>query len=863
MTSQPQANIVTAALSGVGEGVYQIKPTHSGLCLNVSDRINQASCDSTNGNQVWKISQENGFYSLYSAGSKKFVGFDGTNVVLTGSSGKKLFKINALENGSIQINSVDDTLLFLTVGDNGTLLLASNSDGQNQKFSLTPLSDKTDCNGDWGGTAFRDGCSICIAGNTGRTACDASLATGVYNIKTNTGNFCVGAGDPIAQQSCDTLDNQVWHVTKFGSVYQIFSKEAQKYLGFVETDSGKELVLTTEKKQFLLSKTGESSFSLSPTSNLNVVVEIGGNSDETGAGLQFGDPDGSLRQQFGFDKVTINLDCNGEWKGGAFVDNCGLCVAGSTGKQPCVSNFPDVDFRIRSVSSGLCLSSDSVFLSQQTCTGVANQQWRLNKEGGLYSISNVATGKYLSYNQAILGADNIFSDFASRKLFRIEAAASGSYYIYPSDNLGIRFDVWNRSTTPGGKISYYTPGTGTNQRFLIEIIRKAATVEISGREAVYTGQRTVVAVSTIPSDLKVKVTYNGDTALPVNAGTYIVEARVEDIVYQGSDLDTLVIQKAPLTFTAENKTRLFAENNPPLTFTITGFVNREDASVLDSAPVISTSAVKESPDGVYPISFSEGEDNNYSFIYNNGALTITGQPVLAGQYRVFKGLIKPNDNHIRPHFNIVNIGSVPVAYTDLKIRYWYTKEGDEPEAFWCDYAALGTNKVKGNFFSMSTPAANANRYLEVGFTSNGSIIANKSSGEIQTRFNKTNWSNYSETDDYSYDPTKTDYTNWNKITLYYKGVLVWGIEPAASGLASTEGSEILTDEVSVYSNPSSSTFNVRATGSFAYSIFDQLGNLQESGEGQDIAIVGGGLKQGIYTIRVQTDKLTSLKLIKE
>jgi hypothetical protein len=50
-------------------------------------------------------------------------------------------------------------------------------------------------------------------------------------------------------------------------------------------------------------------------------------------------------------------------------------------------------------------------------------------------------------------------------------------------------------------------------------------------------------------------------------------------------------------------------------------------------------------------------------------------------------------------------------------------------------------------------------------------------GEIQTRFAKTGCSSYTETGDYSFDPTKTGFADWTRVTLYRNGVLVWGIEP--------------------------------------------------------------------------------------
>jgi len=45
------------------------------------------------------------------------------------------------------------------------------------------------------------------------------------------------------------------------------------------------------------------------------------------------------------------------------------------------------------------------------------------------------------------------------------------------------------------------------------------------------------------------------------------------------------------------------------------------------------------------------------------------------------------------------------------------------------------------------------------------------------RINKNDWTNYNEANDYSYDPTKTSFADWNRVTLYRNGQLVWGVEP--------------------------------------------------------------------------------------
>jgi cellulose 1,4-beta-cellobiosidase len=146
------------------------------------------------------------------------------------------------------------------------------------------------------------------------------------------------------------------------------------------------------------------------------------------------------------------------------------------------------------------------------------------------------------------------------------------------------------------------------------------------------------------------------------------------------------------------------------------------------------------------------------------------------------------DNQIKPHFNIINQSSSAVPLSELKIRYWYTREGTAGQNFWCDYSAItgSCSNVTGTFAQVSPARAGADFYLEVGFSAAaGSIAAGGQSGEIQARFAKADWSNYNETGDYSFDPTKTSFTDWDHVTLYRNGTLVWGVEPGGSGVTNT------------------------------------------------------------------------------
>ncbi|HEX6290784.1 MAG TPA: glycoside hydrolase family 48 protein [Herpetosiphonaceae bacterium] len=154
-----------------------------------------------------------------------------------------------------------------------------------------------------------------------------------------------------------------------------------------------------------------------------------------------------------------------------------------------------------------------------------------------------------------------------------------------------------------------------------------------------------------------------------------------------------------------------------------------------------------------------------------------GVTTLKVQYRA--GDTNAGDNQIKPHFNVVNTTTSSVPLSELKIRYWYTIDSDKPQNYWCDYATLGCGTITARFVKMAAPVTGADYYLEVGFTG-GTLAPGASTGEIQNRFSKTDWTNYTESNDYSFDPTKTVFADWTKVTLYRNGALIWGTEPGGA-----------------------------------------------------------------------------------
>jgi hypothetical protein len=91
----------------------------------------------------------------------------------------------------------------------------------------------------------------------------------------------------------------------------------------------------------------------------------------------------------------------------------------------------------------------------------------------------------------------------------------------------------------------------------------------------------------------------------------------------------LKVTPAELTVTAENKSIIYGDPLPPLTYRTTGQVNGDAANATSGAASCTTTANATSPAGTYPVNCAQGSltSPNYTFKYASGTLTI-GQATL-------------------------------------------------------------------------------------------------------------------------------------------------------------------------------------------------------------------------------------------
>src|SRR5262249_51201195 len=74
---------------------------------------------------------------------------------------------------------------------------------------------------------------------------------------------------------------------------------------------------------------------------------------------------------------------------------------------------------------------------------------------------------------------------------------------------------------------------------------------------------------------------------------------------------SIVVTPAPLTITADDKSKVYGATVPSLTFAANGFVNGDTLDSLTAQPTVSTTATPASPVGTYPIAVMGAADPNY------------------------------------------------------------------------------------------------------------------------------------------------------------------------------------------------------------------------------------------------------------
>ncbi|SDH88415.1 cellulose binding domain-containing protein [Mucilaginibacter gossypii] len=563
----------------------------------------------------------------------------------------------------------------------------------------------------------------------------------------------------------------------------------------------------------------------------------------------------------------------------------------------------DSDFMAGAVaSSGLAVSYSS---SDSTVVQVAGTKLHITGAGtAVITASQGGNANYLAaspvtqtltvnkLSQSISFAALPLSRPGDADISLNATATSGLTVVYTSSNLNVATVINNKLHIVGAGSSTIIAQQGGNARFDTTASSKAFTVLPYNVQVQYSDGDNNQPVNNLIKPF-LKIVNQDSVAINLNELTMRYWFTAENYAGINSWIDYAQMGNSNVTM---KYVQLPNPRTGALGYIEYGFLNNGQLSAGGNSGVIQSRFANQDWSN-----FSEADDysylpytgsyaaNSHITLYRNGQLIYGTEPAAVTATTAFTVSYQNQNqstsgNTISTYLVLNNTGNVPVNYSDLSIRYWFSREGTAGLNFSVSYAKLGNSKINNRFVTLSPPLTGADTYLELTIDpSAGSLYPLSNTGNIQYQVNKTDWSAFNEANDYSFAAKAAMALN-SHITVYYKDQLIYGTEPtllSSNSLASTLGQKtgIVQDNSApigtvqnnvIYPNPvAARSFNIKLTPDLEQKeinlvIRDNFGKVMQSGRYRGF---GGNLgvqltrsyMTGVYF--VQINNLAPLRMI--
>ncbi|MCC5849447.1 MAG: IPT/TIG domain-containing protein [Verrucomicrobia bacterium] len=198
-----------------------------------------------------------------------------------------------------------------------------------------------------------------------------------------------------------------------------------------------------------------------------------------------------------------------------------------------------------------------------------------------------------------------------------------------------------QATQPGDAENL--PADPVTRSFLVE--KAIAEVTLSNLNQTFTGDPRSVTVTTGPENLTVVVTYDDETTVPTDAGSYAVVATVNDEIYEGSSTETLTINKGVQTIDFTTIPAQEATNTVTLEATATSGLPVVFAVTSGPGEITDGNQLAFTGEGTVIVTASQAGDDNWnaapdapqSIVVSTSVATVT----LTGLAQTYDGDPKP------------------------------------------------------------------------------------------------------------------------------------------------------------------------------------------------------------------------------
>jgi RHS repeat-associated protein len=160
----------------------------------------------------------------------------------------------------------------------------------------------------------------------------------------------------------------------------------------------------------------------------------------------------------------------------------------------------------------------------------------------------------------------------------------------------------------------------------------------------------------------------------------------------------------------------------------------------------------------------------------------TYMPVRGEMYNTVKD---KKSNNLTPRFRVYNTSEEDIKLTDLRINYFYTTDGAEGQIFEPDWAgiggsfqnSIGRNNITTSFTEVGDSNLATNCVADIGFTGTDAVLKPGDYLELHTRIHRADWTNYKQTNDYSFNSESTTYEEWSQIAIFVGDKWAFGSLP--------------------------------------------------------------------------------------